>query len=65
MAWDPETRDPALDICLGNCPGLHVFDWNGFWPAREAVNHREEVFAASGLRKGPYEVDMDVVESPR
>ena len=64
MAWDPETRDPALDICLGNRPGLNVFDRNCLWPAREAVDHCEEILAASGLRERPDEVDVDMVESP-
>ena len=64
MAWDPETRDPALDVCLGNSPGFNVLDRDGLWPACETVDHREEVPVASGLRKGPYQVYMDMVESP-
>ena len=65
MAGDPETRDPALDICLGNSPGFDVLDRNGLRPARETVDHCEEVFVSSGLRERPNEVDMDMVESPR
>ena len=43
MAWDPETRDPALDVCLGNSPGFNVLDRNDLRPALEAVDCCEEI----------------------
>ena len=58
--WHSVAAYPIVEEGGGDLLRRDDVHWDGFYPAGEAVDHREDVLVAVGRRKGAEQVDVDV-----